>query len=56
MGVAHAPLHAASVQELYAAVDAALYQAERAGRDRVEVAVSPVLRPAGGLPRQRSAP
>jgi diguanylate cyclase (GGDEF)-like protein len=56
VGVAHAPLHAASVRELYAAADAALYQAKRAGRDRVEVAVSPVPRPADGLPRQRSAP
>ena len=55
VGVAHAPLHAASVRELYAAADAALYEAKRAGRDRVEVAVSPVPRPADGLPRQRSA-
>ena len=56
VGVAHAPLHAASVRELYAAADAALYQAKRAGRDRVEVAVSPVPGPADGLPRQGSAP
>ncbi|SDZ15830.1 diguanylate cyclase (GGDEF) domain-containing protein [Geodermatophilus africanus] len=56
VGVAHAPLHAASVRELYAAADAALYEAKRAGRDRVEVAVSPVPGPARGLPRQRSAP
>lgn len=56
VGVAHAPLHAASVRELYAAADAALYQAKRGGRDRVEVAVSPVPAPADGLPRQRSAP
>jgi diguanylate cyclase (GGDEF)-like protein len=56
VGVAHAPLHAASVRELYAAADAALYEAKRAGRDRVEVAVSPVPAPADGLPRQRSAP
>ena len=55
VGVAHAPLHAASVRELYAAADAALYEAKRAGRDRVEVAVSPVG-PVRGLPRQRSAP
>ena len=56
VGVAHAPLHAASVRELYAAADAALYQAKRAGRDRVEVAVSPVAAPADELPRPRSAP
>jgi diguanylate cyclase (GGDEF)-like protein len=56
VGVAHAPLHAASVRELYAAADAALYQAKRAGRDRAEVAVSPVPGPADGLPRQPSAP
>ncbi|MGR6967025.1 GGDEF domain-containing protein [Geodermatophilus sp. URMC 61] len=56
VGVAHAPLHAASVRELYAAADAALYQAKRAGRDRVEVAVSPVPGPADELSRQRSAP
>ena len=56
VGVAHAPLHAASVRELYAAADAALYQAKRAGRDRVEVAVSSVPGPADALPRQRSAP
>lgn len=56
VGVAHAPVHAASVRELYAAADAALYRAKRAGRDRVEVAVSPVDRATAGLPRQRSVP
>lgn len=56
VGLAHAPLHADSVRELYAAADAALYRAKRAGRDRVEVAVSPAPRPIDGLPRQRSVP
>ena len=56
VGLAHAPLHADSVRELYAAADAALYRAKRAGRDRVEVAVSPAPRPTDGLPRQRSVP
>ncbi|MBB3086854.1 GGDEF domain-containing protein [Geodermatophilus sabuli] len=41
VGVAHAPQHATRMRELYAAADAALYQAKRAGRGRVEVAVSP---------------
>jgi diguanylate cyclase (GGDEF)-like protein len=38
MGVAHSPSHASGLQQLYAAADAALYAAKRAGRDRVEVA------------------
>jgi diguanylate cyclase (GGDEF)-like protein len=38
LGVAHAPTHARGLEELYAAADAALYAAKRAGRDRVEVA------------------
>ncbi len=40
LGVAHAPSHATGLEELYAAADAALYAAKRAGRGRVEVAVS----------------
>jgi diguanylate cyclase (GGDEF)-like protein len=35
LGVAHAPEHASDLRELYAEADAALYQAKRAGRDRV---------------------
>ncbi|MCZ2817283.1 GGDEF domain-containing protein [Modestobacter sp. VKM Ac-2984] len=38
LGVAHAPTHAVGLEELYAAADAALYAAKRAGRGRVEVA------------------
>ena len=38
LGVAHAPSHADSIEALYAAADAALYAAKRAGRGRVEVA------------------
>jgi diguanylate cyclase (GGDEF)-like protein len=38
LGVAHAPSHALGLEELYAAADAALYAAKRAGRGRVEVA------------------
>jgi diguanylate cyclase (GGDEF)-like protein len=38
LGVAHAPTHARGLEELYAAADAALYTAKRAGRGRVEVA------------------
>ncbi|MCZ2822706.1 GGDEF domain-containing protein [Modestobacter sp. VKM Ac-2977] len=38
LGVAHAPTHATGLEELYAAADAALYAAKRAGRGRVEVA------------------
>ncbi|TWH75294.1 GGDEF domain-containing protein [Modestobacter roseus] len=40
LGVAHAPLHATGLAELYAAADAALYAAKRGGRGRVEVAGS----------------
>jgi diguanylate cyclase (GGDEF)-like protein len=39
LGVAHAPSHAVGLEKLYAAADAALYGAKRAGRGRVEVAV-----------------
>jgi diguanylate cyclase (GGDEF)-like protein len=38
VGVAHAPEHAADLRHLYVAADAALYDAKRAGRDRVRVA------------------
>lgn len=38
IGVAHAPLHAGDLRGLYAAADRALYEAKRAGRDRVAVA------------------
>ena len=38
LGVAHAPSHADGLEALYAAADAALYAAKRAGRDRVAVA------------------
>ncbi len=36
-GVAHAPTHARDLRSLYAAADAALYDAKRAGRDRVGI-------------------
>jgi len=42
VGVAHAPEHAADVRSLYAAADAALYAAKRAGRDGYAVAGGPV--------------
>lgn len=38
LGVASCPVHARTERELYAASDAALYTAKRAGRDRVVVA------------------
>jgi diguanylate cyclase (GGDEF)-like protein len=38
LGVAHAPTHAEALEGLYAAADAALYAAKRAGRDQVQVA------------------
>jgi diguanylate cyclase (GGDEF)-like protein len=38
VGVAHAPGHAAELRHLYVAADAALYEAKRAGRNRVSVA------------------
>jgi diguanylate cyclase (GGDEF)-like protein len=36
-GVAHVPLHAVGLRELYAAADEALYEAKRAGRDAVRM-------------------
>jgi len=51
VGVAHSPTHAAGVEELYRAADAALYAAKRGGRDQVAVAVG---RTAG--PREATAP
>ena len=38
LGVAHAPTHADDLDALYAAADAALYAAKRAGRDQLAVA------------------
>ncbi|MGX5655926.1 GGDEF domain-containing protein [Geodermatophilus nigrescens] len=38
VGVAHAPEHAAGLRGLYAAADAALYRAKRAGRDQAQTA------------------
>jgi diguanylate cyclase (GGDEF)-like protein len=40
VGLAHAPSHATSLRTLYSAADAALYEAKRAGRDRLAVARS----------------
>ena len=36
-GVAHAPTHATDLRSLYATADAALYEAKRAGRNRVGI-------------------
>jgi diguanylate cyclase (GGDEF)-like protein len=44
-GLAHAPTHASDLRSLYAAADAALYDAKRAGRDRVGLPRSPVSGP-----------
>ena len=41
VGVAHAPDHAADLRSLYAAADAALYEAKRGGRDGYTLAGSP---------------
>jgi diguanylate cyclase (GGDEF)-like protein len=35
IGLAHAPTHADDLRPLYSAADAALYQAKRAGRNRI---------------------
>jgi GGDEF domain-containing protein len=40
MGLAHAPSHATSLRTLYSAADSALYEAKRAGRDRLALASS----------------
>lgn len=40
-GLAHAPTHAVEVQALYAAADAALYEAKRAGRNRIGAPPTP---------------
>ncbi len=44
-GLAHAPTHASDLRSLYAAADAALYDAKRAGRDRVGVPPAAVAGP-----------
>jgi len=41
VGVAHAPDHASDLRDLYAAADAALYEAERGGRDGRALAATP---------------
>lgn len=43
LGLAHAPSNADELRSLYAAADAALYQAKRGGRGRVAVATGPAL-------------
>ncbi|GAB3675829.1 hypothetical protein GCM10028814_06320 [Angustibacter aerolatus] len=43
IGVAHSPEHGSTPRELYAAADAALYRAKRAGRARVRVEPVPDL-------------
>lgn len=56
LGVAHAPTQANDLRSLYAAADAALYNAKRAGRDRaavlpvVDTDPAPRLRALGSLP------
>jgi diguanylate cyclase (GGDEF)-like protein len=50
LGVAHAPSQAGDLRSLYAAADAALYNAKEAGRDRV--AVLPAVTPAAPLQRR----
>ncbi len=41
VGLAHVPTHASDLRSLYAAADASLYAAKRAGRDRVGDTVTP---------------
>ncbi|GAB7191881.1 hypothetical protein NUM3379_25890 [Kineococcus sp. NUM-3379] len=50
VGVAHVPEHAVEARELYAAADAALYVAKRAGRGRVGHPPAPGGTTAGGAP------
>jgi diguanylate cyclase (GGDEF)-like protein len=44
-GLAHAPTHAKDLRSLYAAADAAMYEAKRAGRDRVGIPPGPDAAP-----------
>lgn len=50
VGVAHAPRHAVDLPSLYRAADRALYDAKRAGRDRVAVASGPATVPQARRP------
>jgi diguanylate cyclase (GGDEF)-like protein len=42
VGLAHVPTHALDLRSLYAAADTSLYQAKRAGRDRVGAITAPL--------------
>lgn len=53
IGVASFPQHAMSPKELMAAADAALYQAKRAGRDRVAVAAGRIEEEAGAAGQEK---
>ena len=53
IGVASFPQHAMSPKELMAAADAALYQAKRAGRDRVGVAAGRIEEEAGAAGQEK---
>ncbi len=46
-GLAHAPTHAIDLRRLYAAADAALYEAKRGGRNRIAAAGSPLTQELG---------